>query len=98
MITAMLRYSATAVAYVTAYGTPGRVDMGNVGLDIEKKGGAGHGTSRTPQADTKESLGGRESIRAAMGLSKRHPRGWRMDSQLRLAYNLSRSASPTADP
>ena len=31
MITAMLRYSATAVAYVTAYGTPGRVDMGNVG-------------------------------------------------------------------
>ena len=77
MITAMLRYSATAVAYVTAYGTPGRVDMGNVGLDgkcglrIEKKGGAGHGTSRTPQADTKESLGGRESIRAAMGLSKR---------------------------
>ena len=29
----MLRYSATAVAYVTAYGTPGRVDMGNVGLN-----------------------------------------------------------------
>ena len=32
MITAMLRYSATTVAYVTAYGTPCRVDMGNVGL------------------------------------------------------------------
>ena len=32
MITAMLRYSATAVAYVADYGTPGRVDMGNVGL------------------------------------------------------------------
>ncbi len=28
----MLRYSATAVAYVADYGTPGRVDMGNVGL------------------------------------------------------------------
>ena len=32
MITTMLRYSATAVAYVTDYGTLCRVDMGNVGL------------------------------------------------------------------
>ena len=33
MITTMLCYSATSVAYVTVYGTPGRVDMGNVGLE-----------------------------------------------------------------
>ena len=33
MITAMLRYSTTAVAYVTAYGKPCRVDMGNVGFN-----------------------------------------------------------------
>ena len=32
MITAVLCYSATSVAYVTDYGTPCRVDMGNVGL------------------------------------------------------------------
>ena len=31
MIPAKLRYSATAVAHVAVYGTPGRVDMGNVG-------------------------------------------------------------------
>ena len=31
MITAMLRYSVTAVAYVADYGMPCRVDMGNVG-------------------------------------------------------------------
>ena len=32
MITAMIRYSATTVAYVADYGKPCRVDMGNVGL------------------------------------------------------------------
>ena len=32
MITAMIRYSATTVAYVADYGTPCKVDMGNVGL------------------------------------------------------------------
>ena len=34
MITAMIRYSATAVAYVTDYGKPCRVDMGNVGSNL----------------------------------------------------------------
>ena len=31
MIIAMIRYAATTVAYVADYGTPCRVDMGNVG-------------------------------------------------------------------
>ena len=31
MKTDMLRYAATTVAYVADYGTPCRVDMGNVG-------------------------------------------------------------------
>ncbi len=31
MMTAMIRYSATTVAYVADYDTPCRVDMGNVG-------------------------------------------------------------------
>ena len=30
----MLRYSATAVAYVTDYRTPYGVDMGNVGYNL----------------------------------------------------------------
>ena len=37
MIAAMLRYLAISGAYVTDYGTPGRVDMGNVGWRLQNE-------------------------------------------------------------